>query len=90
VEERQILHRDCSLNNAMILDELGSSEGFLIDWEFAVRIAADNKYPIGGTVSTPHSLNIQFINSFARAQSLSCHVGYSTRSQSCSNRRTRN
>ncbi|KAG1862142.1 hypothetical protein DFJ58DRAFT_725554 [Suillus subalutaceus] len=33
VEEHQILHRDCSLNNTMILDELGSSEGFLIDWE---------------------------------------------------------
>ncbi|KAG2084645.1 uncharacterized protein F5147DRAFT_782401 [Suillus discolor] len=54
VEEHQILHRDCSLNNAMILDELeGTSEGFLIDWEFAVRIATDHKYPIGGTGTVP-------------------------------------
>ncbi|KAG2079492.1 uncharacterized protein F5147DRAFT_552338, partial [Suillus discolor] len=35
VEECQILHRDCSLNNTMILDEPEGSEGFLIDWEFA-------------------------------------------------------
>ncbi|KAG1836837.1 hypothetical protein DFJ58DRAFT_734721 [Suillus subalutaceus] len=53
VEERGILHRDCSLNNAMILDDLDLSKGFLIDWEFAVRIAADNKYPIGGTGTVP-------------------------------------
>ncbi|KAG1886286.1 hypothetical protein F4604DRAFT_1675922 [Suillus subluteus] len=53
VEERQILHWDCSLNNAMILDDLGGSEGFLIDWEFAVHIAADHKYPIGGTGTVP-------------------------------------
>ncbi|KAG1888458.1 uncharacterized protein F5891DRAFT_1199271 [Suillus fuscotomentosus] len=53
VEERQILHRDCSLNNAMILDEPEGSEGFLIDWEFAVRIASDHKYPIGGTGTVP-------------------------------------
>ncbi|KAG1776679.1 hypothetical protein EV702DRAFT_1198049 [Suillus placidus] len=53
VEERQILHRDCSLNNAMILDDLEGSEGFLIDWEFAVHIAKDNKYPIGGTGTVP-------------------------------------
>ncbi|KAG2144335.1 hypothetical protein DEU56DRAFT_910689 [Suillus clintonianus] len=53
VEECQILHRDCSLNNAMILDDLCGSEGFLIDWEFTVRITADNKYPIGGTGTVP-------------------------------------
>ncbi|KAG1849826.1 hypothetical protein C8R48DRAFT_778420 [Suillus tomentosus] len=53
VEERQNLHRDCSLNNAMILDEPEGSEGFLIDWEFAVRIASDHKYPIGGTGTVP-------------------------------------
>ncbi|KAG0707630.1 hypothetical protein DFH29DRAFT_782778, partial [Suillus ampliporus] len=35
VEERKILHRDCSLNNAMILDDIDMSKGFLIDWEFA-------------------------------------------------------
>lgn len=52
VEERKILHHDCSLNNAMILDDFDISKGFLIDWEFAVHITADNKYPIGGTVST--------------------------------------
>ncbi|KAG1842146.1 hypothetical protein F4604DRAFT_1690068 [Suillus subluteus] len=54
VEERKILHRDCSLNNAMILDNLDISKGFLIDWEFAVRITADNKYTIGGTFSGPN------------------------------------
>ncbi|KAG2358665.1 hypothetical protein BDR07DRAFT_1489173 [Suillus spraguei] len=53
VEERKILHRDCSLNNAMILDDLDISKGFLIDWEFAVRITADNQYPIGGTGTVP-------------------------------------
>jgi Fungal protein kinase len=52
VEERKVLHRDCSLNNAMIVDLLGGgSKGFLIDWEFAVRINPDLKYAIGGTVS---------------------------------------
>ncbi|KAG0698459.1 hypothetical protein DFH29DRAFT_1002833 [Suillus ampliporus] len=53
VEERKILHRNCSLNNVMILDDIDMSKGFLIDWEFAVRIAADNKYPIGGTGMVP-------------------------------------
>ncbi|KAG1890633.1 uncharacterized protein F5891DRAFT_1197910 [Suillus fuscotomentosus] len=53
VEEHQILHQDCSLNNAMILDDISGSEGFLIDWEFAVRIAADHKYPLGGTGTVP-------------------------------------
>ncbi|KAG1793575.1 hypothetical protein EV424DRAFT_1354144 [Suillus variegatus] len=53
VEDRKILHRDCSLNNAMILDDLDLSKGFLIDWEFAVRITADNRYPIGGTGTVP-------------------------------------
>ncbi|KAG1739734.1 hypothetical protein EDB19DRAFT_1978128 [Suillus lakei] len=53
VEEHQILHRDCSLNNAMILDELDGSERFLIDWEFAVCITADHKYSIGGTGTVP-------------------------------------
>jgi hypothetical protein len=53
VEERKVLHRDSSLNNVMILDGLGISKGLLIDWEFAVRITADNKYTIiGGIVST--------------------------------------
>ncbi|KAG1859744.1 hypothetical protein F4604DRAFT_1684499 [Suillus subluteus] len=53
VEERKILHRDCSLNNAMILDDIDISKEFLIDWEFAVRITADNQYPIGGTGTVP-------------------------------------
>ncbi|KAG1728264.1 uncharacterized protein EDB91DRAFT_1253528 [Suillus paluster] len=53
VEERKILHRDCSLNNVMILDDIDLSKGFLIDWEFAVCIAANNKYPIGGTGTVP-------------------------------------
>ncbi|KAG1733272.1 hypothetical protein EDB19DRAFT_1830993 [Suillus lakei] len=49
VEECKVLHRDCSLNNAMIIDLLGGgSQGFLIDWEFVVRINPDLKYVIGG------------------------------------------
>ncbi|KAG1781323.1 hypothetical protein EV702DRAFT_1193504 [Suillus placidus] len=53
VEEHKILHCNCSLNNAMILDDLDISKWFLIDWEFAVRITADNQYPIGGTGTVP-------------------------------------
>ncbi|KAG1801288.1 uncharacterized protein BJ212DRAFT_1305039 [Suillus subaureus] len=53
VEECKILHRDCNLNNAMILGNLDISKGFLIDWEFAVHITADNKYTIGGTGTVP-------------------------------------
>ncbi|KAG0692724.1 hypothetical protein DFH29DRAFT_1008204 [Suillus ampliporus] len=37
VEQKHILHRDCSLNNAMIGDDDGP-QGMLIDWEFAVDI----------------------------------------------------
>ncbi|KAG1771586.1 hypothetical protein EV702DRAFT_1201900 [Suillus placidus] len=54
VEERKVLHHDCSLNNAMIVDQLeGGSRGFLIDWEFAVHINSDLKYAIGGTGTIP-------------------------------------
>ncbi|KAG2073874.1 hypothetical protein BDR04DRAFT_1115988 [Suillus decipiens] len=53
VEEYKILHRNCSLNNVMILDDLDISKGFLIDWEFSVHITADNKYTIGGTSMVP-------------------------------------
>ncbi|KAG1889111.1 uncharacterized protein F5891DRAFT_1198687 [Suillus fuscotomentosus] len=53
VEEHKILHCDCSLNNVLILDNLDISKGFLIDWEFAVHITADNKYTIGGTGTVP-------------------------------------
>ncbi|KAG1841580.1 hypothetical protein F4604DRAFT_1540878, partial [Suillus subluteus] len=35
---RGILHRDCSLHNAIIEDADGRSLGMLIDWEFAVVI----------------------------------------------------
>jgi hypothetical protein len=86
VEERGILHRDCSLNNAMILDDLDLSKGFLIDWEFAVRIAADNKYPIGGTVSTFISYRVSNIDSFSRARSPSCHACFSARFRFCNKR----
>jgi len=51
VEEREILHRDGSLNNTMIGDDGNGSHGMLIDWEFAVDINGDDKYTIGGTVS---------------------------------------
>lgn len=51
VEERGILHRDCSLNNSIIEDDGNGSHGTMIDWEFAVRILQSNHYPISGTVS---------------------------------------
>ncbi|KAG1843264.1 hypothetical protein DFJ58DRAFT_844372 [Suillus subalutaceus] len=51
VEDRRILHRDCSLNNAMIKDDGDGTNGMLIDWEFAVHMHADQKYTIGGTLS---------------------------------------
>ncbi|KAG1859369.1 hypothetical protein DFJ58DRAFT_607764, partial [Suillus subalutaceus] len=38
VEECEILHRDCSLNNTMICDDGNGGRGTLIDWEFAVHI----------------------------------------------------
>lgn len=52
VLERNVLHRDCSLYNAMIVDELDDSKGLLIDWEFAVFISENDEYSIGGTVNT--------------------------------------
>ena len=52
VEEHHILHHNSNLNNVMILDCLGTSMGFLINWEFTVHITGDNKYSIGGIVST--------------------------------------
>ena len=64
VMERFILHRDSSLNNAMILDCFGTSMGFLIDWEFTVRITVDNKYTIGGTVSIFLSYRVQILIHF--------------------------
>ncbi|KAG1890837.1 hypothetical protein F4604DRAFT_1949197 [Suillus subluteus] len=54
VQDRGILHRDCSLYNTMIEDkDDGSSNGMLIDWEFAVRILPDDHYPLGGTGTVP-------------------------------------
>ncbi|KAG0694392.1 hypothetical protein DFH29DRAFT_1006391 [Suillus ampliporus] len=59
VEERGILHHDCSLNNAMIWDDGDGGQGTLIDWEFTMRIVPGLKYAIGGTGTLPfmsHSL----------------------------------
>ncbi|KAG1801325.1 uncharacterized protein HD556DRAFT_1438366 [Suillus plorans] len=53
VEERGILHHDCSLNNAMIWDDGNGGQGTLINWEFAVHIVAGRKYAIGGTGTLP-------------------------------------
>ncbi|KAG2086080.1 uncharacterized protein F5147DRAFT_588701, partial [Suillus discolor] len=41
VEECGILHRDYSLNNAMIWDDGSGGWGTLIDWEFAVHILSE-------------------------------------------------
>jgi len=56
VEERHLLHRDCSVNNGMIEDGLDGPTGSLIDWEHAVHITKSNKYDVGGTVSRYQSL----------------------------------
>ncbi|KAG2742376.1 hypothetical protein P692DRAFT_20748553 [Suillus brevipes Sb2] len=54
VQDRGILHRDCSLYNAMIEEkEDGSSNGMLIDWEFAVRILSGDRYRLSGTGTVP-------------------------------------
>ncbi|KAG1768238.1 hypothetical protein EV702DRAFT_1050050 [Suillus placidus] len=53
VEERGILHRNCSLNNAMIEDDSDGSHGTLINWEFAIHILEGQKYAIGGTGTLP-------------------------------------
>ncbi|KAG1895577.1 uncharacterized protein F5891DRAFT_1194099 [Suillus fuscotomentosus] len=43
VEQNRVLHRDCSLNNAMIEDDGDGTHGMLIDWEFAVEIVRGNQ-----------------------------------------------
>ncbi|KAG1895809.1 kinase-like domain-containing protein [Suillus fuscotomentosus] len=48
-----ILHRDCNLYNVMIMGEPNDSRGLLIDWEFAVFIASNDEYTIGGTGTIP-------------------------------------
>ncbi|KAG0700642.1 hypothetical protein DFH29DRAFT_1000887 [Suillus ampliporus] len=48
-----ILHRDCSLNNAMIEDDRKDTHGMLIDWEFAVSILKKGNYAVGGTGTLP-------------------------------------
>ncbi|KAG2046225.1 hypothetical protein BDR06DRAFT_1014910 [Suillus hirtellus] len=50
---RGILHRNCSLNNAIIEDADDDSLGMLIDWEFAVLVTPENNYAIGGTGTVP-------------------------------------
>ncbi|KAG1843582.1 hypothetical protein DFJ58DRAFT_731528 [Suillus subalutaceus] len=56
VEQNQVLHHDCSLNNAMIEDDGSGSHGMLIDWEFAVEIIQGNQYGVGGTGTIPFML----------------------------------
>lgn len=51
VEQHKVLHRDCSLFNAMIGDNGSGTYGMLIDWEFAVRILKNESYTVGGTIS---------------------------------------
>ncbi|KAG1747487.1 hypothetical protein EDD22DRAFT_851084 [Suillus occidentalis] len=51
VEEKGILHYDCSLNNSMIEDDGNGSCGTLIDWEFSVFITQGQKYARGRTLS---------------------------------------
>lgn len=50
VEQRGVLHRDCSINNTMIEDTPNGPRGFFLDWEFAVQINMQHTYEIGGTV----------------------------------------
>ncbi|KAG2119810.1 uncharacterized protein F5147DRAFT_523616, partial [Suillus discolor] len=57
VEEKGILHRNCSLNNSMIEDDGEGPHGTLIDWEFAVYIDQGQKYARGGThASNSHAI----------------------------------
>ncbi|KAG1758937.1 hypothetical protein EDD22DRAFT_849606 [Suillus occidentalis] len=51
VEEKGILHHNCSLNNSMIEDDGNGFCGTLIDWEFTVFIAQGQKYARGRTLS---------------------------------------
>ena len=51
VEEKHVLHCDCSINNGMIEDGPDGPTGSLIDWEHAVQITKSNEYDVGGTVS---------------------------------------
>ncbi|KAG1834479.1 kinase-like domain-containing protein [Suillus variegatus] len=53
VLECNVLHRNCSLYNAMIVDELDDSKWLLIDWEFTVFISENDEYSIGGTGTIP-------------------------------------
>ncbi|KAG2064011.1 hypothetical protein BDR04DRAFT_1122868 [Suillus decipiens] len=53
VEEHQVLHRDCSLNNSMIEDTKDGSRGALIDWEFTACITSNNMYSAGRTGTIP-------------------------------------
>ncbi|KIM55112.1 hypothetical protein SCLCIDRAFT_30622 [Scleroderma citrinum Foug A] len=53
VEEKHVLHRDCSVNNGMIEDRLDGPTGSLIDWEHAVQITKSNEYDVGGTGTVP-------------------------------------
>ncbi|KAG1855878.1 hypothetical protein C8R48DRAFT_776246 [Suillus tomentosus] len=53
VEQNWVLHRDCSLNNAMIEDDGDGTHGMLIDWEFAVEIVRGDQYGVGGTGTVP-------------------------------------
>ncbi|KAG1767509.1 hypothetical protein EDD22DRAFT_949965 [Suillus occidentalis] len=50
VEQCNVLHRDCSLFNAMIEDNGNGTHGMLIDWEFAVKILKNQSYTVGGTL----------------------------------------
>ena len=60
VEERHLLHRDCSINNGMIEDGPDGPTGSLIDWEHAVNITKSNEYNVGGTVSSDKSFEVPF------------------------------
>ncbi|KAG1841110.1 hypothetical protein DFJ58DRAFT_845101 [Suillus subalutaceus] len=50
VEQRNVLHRDCSLFNAMIEDD---------DWEFAVKILKNQSYTVGGTITLLLQLHLK-------------------------------
>jgi len=52
VVAKGILHRDVSPFNVLIDDSADEFQGMLIDWEFAVEITVQQKYSIGGTVSS--------------------------------------
>ncbi|KAG2146609.1 uncharacterized protein EDB93DRAFT_1250892 [Suillus bovinus] len=80
VEEKGILHRDCSLNNSMIEDDSNGSHGTLIDWEFAMFIAQGQKYARGGTGTMPFMSQVAPVPALRGSRLIIHHYEYDLKS----------